>query len=262
MPAGSGLTGGQIEALAFDADSASMMYAATPAGIYRTRDAGESWEATPRRLSVAPIFLDTHPAIGTRILASGEHGLFVSTDRGDSWIQVMPLGNRFSVRSLAFAPAHAGVIFGAGPAGVIGTTDGGFNWTARRIGRGGESAVAVTLGAADGQVCYAWLSGGEGFKSTNRGLTWEATPTPWPRGVRLMMAFDRFRPADAVAVVNGRELFHTADGGALWTPVQGVEIPFEIASLQWNSETGTLTAGTKEMGVRHLPARAPISPAN
>ena len=253
VPAGSGLTGGKIEGFAIDADSAASMYAATPAGVYRTYDAGESWRAVPRRLSVAPVFLDTHPMIGTRVFASGEQGLFVSTDRGNSWGQVKPLGNRFSVRSLTFAPTNAGIIFGAGTTGVIGTNDGGISWTPARYGLGGDETIAITFGTADGQVCYAWTMRGEAFKSTNRGLEWAPVPAPWPKGARLTVAFDRYRPSDAIAVANGSELYHTADGGGTWTPVKGVEIPFEITTLHWNAETSTLTAGARGIGVRMLP---------
>ena len=255
VPAGSGLTGGRIEAFAFDPDSAAGMYAATPAGVYRTSDAGESWHAVPRRLSVAPVFLDTHPTIGTRIFASGEQGLFVSTDRGNSWGQVKPLGNRFSVRSLTFAPTNAGIIFGAGTTGVIGTTDGGINWTPTRFGLGGDETIAVTFGTPDGQTCYVWTTRGEAFKSINRGLEWAAIKTPWNAGGRMMLAFDRFKPSDAIAVINGKELYHTADGGGTWAPVKGITIPFEITALHWNAGTATLMAGASGMGVKTLPLR-------
>jgi photosystem II stability/assembly factor-like uncharacterized protein len=263
VPAGSGLTGGRIESFAFDADSAGGMYAATPAGVYRTSDAGDSWRAVPRRLSVAPIFLDTHPTIGTRILASGEQGLFVSTDRGNSWGQVRPLGNRFSVRSLTFAPTNAGIIFGAGTTGVIGTADGGMNWTPTRFGLGGDETIAITFGTTDGQICYAWTTRGEGFKSVNRGLEWAAIKTPWASGGRMLLAFDRYKPSDAVAVIDGKELYHTANGGETWSPVKGIDIPFEITALHWNAKTSTLTAGARGTGVKILPlGRVLASPAS
>lgn len=252
-PAGSGLTGGRIEAFAFDPDSAAGMYAATPAGVYRSSDAGASWRAVPRRLSVAPVFLDSHPTIGTRVFASGEQGFFVSTDRGNSWGQVKPLGNKFAVRSLTFAPTNAGIIFGAGTTGVIATTDGGINWTPTRFGLAGDETIAVTFGTPDGQTCYAWTTRGEAFRSTNRGLEWTAIKTPWPGGGRMMLAFDRFKPSDAIAVINGKELYHTADGGAAWTALKGVEIPFEITALHWNSATAMLLAGARGEGVKFLP---------
>lgn len=255
LPAGSGLTGGRIETFAFDPDSAGGMYAATPAGVYRTSNGGESWRAVPRRLSVAPVFLDSHPTIGTRVFASGEQGLFVSTDRGNSWGQVKPLGNRFSVRSLTFAPTNAGIIFAAGTTGVIGTMDGGINWTPARYGLGGDETIGITFGTTDGQVCYAWTTRGEGFKSVNRGLEWAAVKTPWTKGGRLTLAFDRFKPSDAIAVVDGKDIYHTADGGGTWSRVQGVEIPFEVTALHWNAATGTLMAGARGVGVKTLALR-------
>lgn len=260
VPAGSGLTGGRIEGFAFDADSAGNLYAGTQAGVYRTNDSGTSWRAVPRRLSVAPVFLDTHPIIGTRVFASGEQGLYVSTDRGNSWGQVKPLGNRFSVRSLTFAPTNAGIIFGAGTTGIITTTDGGISWTPARYGLGSDETIAVTFGAPDGQICYAWTARGEAFKSTNRGLEWAPIQAPWPKGARLMVAFDRHKPSNAIAVANGSELYHTPDGGANWTPVKGIAVPFEITALHWNAETATLAAGARGAGVKSLPLRTLLAP--
>jgi photosystem II stability/assembly factor-like uncharacterized protein len=261
VPAGSGLSGGRIEAFAMDADSALNMYAATPAGVYRTNDGGDSWRAVPRRLSVAPVYLDTHPTIGTRVFACGEQGLFVSTDRGTSWGQVKPLGNKFSVRSLTFAPTNAGIIFGVGTTGVISTTDGGFLWTPTRFGKGGDEAIAVTFAAPDGQICFAWTARGAAFKSTNRGLEWAAARTPWKAGAGFMLAFDRYRPSDAVAVINGSDLYHTFDGGGTWMRVPGVRFPFEVTALHWNAGTETLLAGAKSAGVRVI-ALAGFLPVN
>ena len=252
VPAGSGLTGGRVQAFALDADSTASMYAATPAGVYRTTDGGGSWRATPRRLSTPPVFLDTHPMIGTRIFSAGEQGLFVSTDRGTSWGQVKPLGSRFSVRSMTFAPANAGIIFGAGTTGIVTTTDGGITWVATRYGLGGEETIAVTLGSEDALLCYAWTTRGEAFRSTNRGLEWAPSPTPWPKSSRFMIAFDRDVPSDAIALVEGSKLYHSIDGGGTWTAVEGGDIPFEITALDWNASTMTLMAGARGAGVKIL----------
>jgi photosystem II stability/assembly factor-like uncharacterized protein len=251
-PAGSGLTGGRVASFAFDPDSAGGIYAATPSGVYRTSNGGESWRAVPRRLPVSPVFLDTHPTIATRVFASGEQGLFVSTDRGNSWGQVKPLGNKFSVRSLTFAPTNAGIIFGAGTTGVITTTDGGISWTPTRFGLGGDETIAITFGTPDGQTCYAWTARGEAFKSTNRGLEWTAIRPPWQGGVRLAVAFDKFNPSSAVAIVNAKDGYHTADGGGTWARLQGVDIPFDVTALNWNSSTGILLAGARGEGVKSL----------
>jgi photosystem II stability/assembly factor-like uncharacterized protein len=260
VPAGSGLTGGRVAAFAFDPDSAAGMYSATPAGVYRSSDGGALWRAVPRRLSVAPVFLDTHPTIGTRVFASGEQGFFVSTDRGNSWGQVKPLGNRFSVRSLTFAPTNAGIIFGAGTTGVIYTTDGGIEWTPTRFGLGGDETIGITFGTPDAQTCYAWTVRGEAFKSTNRGLEWAAIRPPWPTGGRMVLAFDRSHPSNAIAVINGTELYQTSDGGGSWIALKGIDIPFEITALHWNSATATLLAGARGQGVKALRVGALLAP--
>jgi len=98
------------------------------------------------------------------------------------------------------------------------------NWTPARFGLGGDETIAITFGTPDGQTCYAWTTRGEGFRSVNRGLEWAAIKTPWSAGGRMLLAFDRFRPSSAVAIINGKEIYHTADGGGTWASVKGIDI--------------------------------------
>jgi len=72
-----GLRGGAIRALTVDPDSSMVVFASTAAGVFKTVDGGQSWRQTLRRLSMAPDLLLPHPWIPTRLIVSGEQGIWV-----------------------------------------------------------------------------------------------------------------------------------------------------------------------------------------
>ena len=251
IAAGAGLTGDAINALALDAELSSTVYAATPDGVFRSTSLGESWLPPGRRLSIVPKFLDAHPWIPTRLFASSEQGLFVSTDRGNSWGQVKPLGSKFSVRSQTFMPTDAGVIYAIGSTGFLTTTDGGFNWTPSRLGTAADNISGVTLDSTEPNTCYAWISTGEAYRSANRGLEWSRQATPWKPGQSVWVIIDRYDPSNALALVGRTAIYHTRSGGT-WKSVGELTMPFDALTLHWNAREQTLYAGTRYNGVFRL----------
>jgi photosystem II stability/assembly factor-like uncharacterized protein len=195
------------------------------------------------------------------MLASGLQGAFVSTDRGNSWVQAKPVGNAYSFQSLTFAPRNAGIIFAATLGeGVLRTSDGGLSWEGARYGLSSDSILAVTLEDENAKTCFAWSPAGEGFRSTNRGLEWTGYGSPWTGRVRLVIAYDRLQPSSVVALVNGEDLYLSLSGGESWTKVHR-ELPrLEVNSLDWNGRTGRLYAGTRERGVYVMDLRQFLDP--
>lgn len=77
----------QVEALAIDPRRPERVYAAGPGGVFRSNDAGQTWEAAGEGLpagSVAGLSLDPdHP---DRVYAAtSQGGIFRSDDEGKSW---------------------------------------------------------------------------------------------------------------------------------------------------------------------------------
>jgi photosystem II stability/assembly factor-like uncharacterized protein len=257
-----GIRGSTVHALAFDADSSTLLFASTPIGVFRTTDGGVSWRQTSRRLSINPLLLDTHPWIRTRVFASGEQGIFVSTDRGESWGQAKPVGRNFRLRQLTYVPTNAGLIHGATPEGVITTSDGGFTWQTARFGMDSQDVLAVTLDPDNARITYAWTPDGAVFRSFNSGLEWNRYSSPWPDSVRLHVAADRYRPSSAVALVNGTDIYYTATGGGTWRFLQTVSGRLNISALHWNAASGILYAATHDKGVYRMPLGSSIMEAD
>jgi len=246
----SGLSGGDITSVAFDIDNPSIMFATSTGEAFRSVNGGAEWAPVARNVRMSPRFMDTHPSIKTRMIASGLLGAFVSTDRGNSWFQSKPVGNKVSFRSLTFTPRNAGIIHAATESqGVLVTNDGGLSWEAARYGLTSDSILAVSIDDAEGLTYFAWAPSGECFRSINKGLEWSKYAPPWNTGDRLMVAVDRLHPASVVALVNGRDLYYSATGGTAWVQVVQNGPRHDVLSMYWNARSGMLAMGTRDSGV-------------
>ncbi|HET6272803.1 MAG TPA: hypothetical protein VFG32_07480 [Bacteroidota bacterium] len=254
VPASNGLTGGAITSLAVDTDSMSFAYAATQNGLFKTTNNGGVWFSASQPMHGRPIaHLETHPIIGSRMFLSNGDGLFVSTDRGKTWKPTRPLDGRYAINTLTFSPTNAGLIFGAtNNQAVIRTTDGGFKWESTRYGLAENDVRGVTIDMSNNQVAYTWTARGDGFRSTNGGIVWDRYTPPWNPGERSAIAIDKYRPSSAVAIVEQKRLYYTANAGATWTEIPFKPLDGDIETLYWSSRAGTLFVGMKNLGVYRL----------
>jgi photosystem II stability/assembly factor-like uncharacterized protein len=252
-----GLTGGTISSVAFDIDSASILYAGTSDGLYRTVNGGKLWEPIAEDMRFSPIqFFDTHPSIRTRMYASTERSLQVSTDKGSTWAYTKPNDASYRIQSLTFSPWDAGRVYGATlNKGVVASDDGGITW--KEVGYWpAESAInAVTLDPRDQKTVYVWTMRGDAFRSTDNGTFWNRYVPPWKPGDTVCVSFDRDAPSNVIALVNGRQLFYTQGGGATWFDVPIMPLPDEMRSLCWNQKTSMVYAGARQGGVYQISLR-------
>jgi len=247
-PSSADLPGNRISSIAYDYDSPSMIYTTTTAGAFRSGDGGLTWESATRGLRVSPDFIADHPWIHTRMFLSGEEGLFVSTDKGTSWIQTIPLGGHLHVRTLTFMPTNAGVIYGAIGSGVIATGDGGFHWETVRYGIASNDIESITLDDRDPRLLYAWTMNGGCYRSTNRGIEWNRYAPPWKPSDTVLIAYDRKLPSSVVALVNSSELYYSSSGGGTWFPVPSKPLDAEPLCMSWHAATSMLYVGTLDKG--------------
>jgi photosystem II stability/assembly factor-like uncharacterized protein len=253
VSATSGLAGGNITSVAFDADNPSVMFATSSGGAFKSTNKGVEWNPIARNVRMSPRFMETHPTIKTRMIASGLQGAFVSTDRGNSWFQAKPAGNTWAFRSLTFTPKNAGIIHAATQSqGVLVTNDGGLSWEPARYGITTDSILAVTIDDSEGLTYFAWAANGDCFRSTNKGLEWSKYAPPWNLGDRLMIAGDRLQPASVVALVNGKDLYYSATGGTAWVRILENGPRLNAISMFWNSRSGRVYVGTLDKGVYYF----------
>ena len=172
-------------------------------GVYRSRDAGRTWQrmGLPRSEHIGRILVD--PRDGDRVLvaaqgplwaAGGERGVYRSTDGGATWTPVLQIDENTGVTDLEFDPANPDVVYaaayqrrrhvwgflGGGPgSGLWKSGDNGKTWRPLKTGlpSGDMGKIGLAVTPADPSLVYATIEAGEeerGFyRSRDRGESWE-----------------------------------------------------------------------------------------
>ncbi len=224
-------------------------------GVYRSRDRGKTWQrigltgsARIGRIAIDPaderrIFV---AATGNLFVPGGERGLYLSTNSGDTWTQVLAGDNDTTgAADIAIDPSNPQTVFvtmwdhlrepdrrrynGIG-SGVYKSTDGGTTWA--RIGtpflgpHPGIGRIGIAVAPSDPQQVFAAVSTESGvflgfFVSTDGGTTFTPrTGVPLVQGAYVYgWWFGRVYvdPKDPAHIfVPGVNLSVTTDGGMNW----------------------------------------------
>jgi ligand-binding sensor domain-containing protein len=199
-----GPDGGPVHALATSGKTA---WAGTHAGVFRSRDAGASWERASGGMPAVPVRCLV--LAGGTLFAGTDAGLYVSRDDGSSWHAAGGLEGR-AVSALAADAAEPPTVYAAVRGlGVLRSRDLGATFLATLLAHGDVRAVAVD--PRDGSV---WTGSDEGVhRSVDRGWSWaETSPLP---GRASALAPDP-RGGRVWAATSGRGLFVTDDAGRTW----------------------------------------------
>ncbi len=170
-----GLPGTDVHGLGMDPRNPRTLYASiVGAGLYRTADAGGSWEPVNSEFGVmGPILVDPRDS-ETLYVAGMEGGFLRSEDGGASWSELGTIPGGMSMW-ISQSLEDPDTLYAAN-GGVAKSTDGGESW--RPMSEGlpeGVSAVAVAPG--DPRIVYAGvLDGTEArvYRSEDGGESWEA----------------------------------------------------------------------------------------
>jgi photosystem II stability/assembly factor-like uncharacterized protein len=197
-----------------DPVDSSVIYAATPLGVFKTSDDGSRWE---RKMSGIPTRFIQRVVMDTRdrrtLYALAESDLFKSTDAAEHW---HAMGSGLS-QLLAFLqhPVHPGVMIAAGEdQGIRRSLDGGRTWSRAR---GLDCASIYTLRASrSGADLYAagWKTGI--WRSTDEGASWQQV---WDApGIDAFYSLFVY-PDDSAHILTGtvgRGILESLDRGATW----------------------------------------------
>ncbi len=204
-----GLSDNSVKEVQFSGHATVLQYALVVGrGVYRSTDNAMTWSAVNNglpadgwgRVNVHEIAVDAgDPSLvyaGREDLGRGDSalsaGLYWTDDGGDTWLVSGQALAGKQVQSLAVVPSV------------------GFP----QAGEEGSSQQMYGQGIADGIVYVA--TGGEIYRSANRGGSWE--PLHW-RGVETTVSSLAIHPDDPDVIYVGTQgggLYATDDGGALW----------------------------------------------
>jgi hypothetical protein len=169
-------------------------------GAFRSIDNGASWVQINNGLTsgtVFPLSVYSLAIKGSKLFAGTSNGIFVSTNDGDSWIQLDFSPNNGDVRCLLvvdstiFAGTDAGELGSLRDSlgGVFRSTDDGITWTPINTGlRNNGADKRVYALARIGSTLFAgtWLSGI--FTSTDYGNSWSHNDTSNAGGIVTSLA--------------------------------------------------------------------------
>ncbi len=170
---------------------------AAAGAVYRSTDFGSTWTRTGSGPDDTVFSLAVDPNDAARVLAATPDGAFLTTNSGQSWINLHG-GN---LRAVLLYPGSSDTLLAAGAAGVSISTDGGDNWSQLNAGLEGRAVNALSFIEHDGPYliagtvggsCYAWQFDagvaerpvtGDGRRSTD---ALEAWPSPFVSYCRIV----------------------------------------------------------------------------
>lgn len=184
-PAGAGLPGRDVHALAAAPDGLRLYAWVADRGLYRSEDGGDSWRAVAGQLDGAELVvaLAVDPrdperlllSLATRRAVGWEGRLLASPDSGRT-LASLPLGETIYgietnpvVFAIAFDPAHPAVVYLATDRGIWKSVDAG---RSARWLRGSHARKLESVAAAPGGVVLAAAANGDIYRSRDGGVSW------------------------------------------------------------------------------------------
>jgi photosystem II stability/assembly factor-like uncharacterized protein len=223
-------------------------------GIYKSGDAGSSWEHLGLENSGSIGRLVVHPsdpqtcfvaAMGRLFSNNPERGVFRTTDGGISWEKVLFVNDSVGAVDIVMHPEHPDTlyaamwervrrpdkrIYGGQGSGIYRSYDGGDTWVELAGGLPPSSPyigrIGIDISASDPEVLYAIYADDIGYfaglyKTENNGNTWTRTNDGSLSDMYASygwwfgrISIDPVNPDIAFAI--GFDLYRTSNGGDSW----------------------------------------------
>jgi photosystem II stability/assembly factor-like uncharacterized protein len=217
--------GGTVASMsaAENADGSTLVYAATPLGLFCSRDSGRSWEKLPTGFAQPSVeIVATSPNFreDETVLAGSITGLYVSTDAGRTWRQRLRGG---PITAIAVSPDFATdqqVFVGTGADGALRSDDAGRSWSSVNPGLLDLSIYALALSPEFGRDQTGFLATGSGlYRTRNGGSSWREVETGYDEPVVQCLAVSPNYGQDrlVLAGTDGDGLLCSDNGGTSWT---------------------------------------------
>jgi len=244
-----------IVSIALHPTNANILYVATNDAVYKSRDAGATWERFPsfsaRRVTTVAI----DPQLPATIYA-GTMGdaVYKSPDGGQHWLpHNVGLKEHVSfINQFVFHPMQTDIIYAATTVGAFMTKDAGREWEERMAGmKEVHIVVSVAIDPNNPRVLYAGTTGGV-YRSDDGASSWKKINNGLIPDTELMGAMAlgvnalAIDPITTTVVYAGttKGLFRTADGGGTWERIgQALPDPFISSILIHPSQPARLYIG-------------------
>ncbi len=198
----------------------------TDGGLYISHNAGLTWVTSPAMKGQSIRALAVAPSDSKIMVAGTLAGIFRTTDRGDTWQQISPVGSTeiHEVESIAIDPTDPKTIYAGTWHLPWKTTDGGAHWSNIKHGIIDDSDVfSIIIDPRQPKVVYASACSGI-YKSEDGGAEFQkiqGIPST-ARRTRVLMQDPQHLQTVFAGTTEG--LFRTDDGGAYWTRITSEDV--------------------------------------
>jgi photosystem II stability/assembly factor-like uncharacterized protein len=227
-------SGDYVSLIAIDPRDTRSIYLRTRGALFRSPDAGETWQPLAVGDIVHALLFD---AFSNRVYAAtGGRGVLVSGDAGATW-QSLADGLPLGTATLSLAQVDAKTLLAGTQIGIYITRDAGLTWHAASDGLGAPQVHALELNPRTGALFAATETGlyradGNGNLARVGGETLNAPV--------LSIALAPNQPDAMYAGAYRRGIFVSRDGGASWQSAGGIFharlSPTGLAVDPWNDQ--------------------------
>ena len=242
-------------------------------GIYKSEDGGSTWESKGLADigSVGKVMIDPNDdetvfvaAMGPLFRNDDNRGVFRSQDGGDTWEQVLFIGDKTGAIDMAIHPSNSEIlyaamwererrpentVFGGATSGLYRSIDGGTTWTELTNGlptaANDKGRISIAISQSNPDVLYARYANASGsiegvYRSQDGGDSWQERNSNqltnvgfhwWFRGIYV-------DPLDENTIYNVDFIVEkSTDGGNTWnTAFPNVHV--DQHALAFNAQTG------------------------
>jgi photosystem II stability/assembly factor-like uncharacterized protein len=220
-------------------------------GVYKTTDAGRTWNLLPGTVGKAIWSLAFWPADPNVIAAGASDGVYRSPDAGATWARISPIENQDlrPVVSLAFHPTDKGILYAGTTHLPWRTADGGATWQSIHTGMLDDSDVfSIQVDPRHPELIYASACSGV-YHSADSAGHWSKFSTPPGAFRTYFVAVDPHVEGSLFAGTT-EGLLHSEDGGHLWRQISAHAVksvsfdPTVPSRIFFASSTGGILVST------------------
>ncbi len=239
----------KIYTLAIDPKNPSKVWAGTPQnGVWFSPDAGNSWTKKSGGASGMPDGGNWQAAsissVSNHVYWGSNGGLYVTTNDGNSWLQITPDESYMMV--LAVDPTSASTLYVSTEMSLLKSVNNGNSWTSKMSGWTSFEPEGIVTNPASAQIAYTYGSDGI-FRTANGGASWSrAGDRVYVNGV----AIDPQNPSTLYAQ-HQLQFAKSVDGGTTWSTFTNAGVqPGNVATLIHDPiKPATIYAGYFDTGL-------------
>ena len=244
-----GLAGETVQTVAIDPTTATILYAGTTTGVYKSTDSGVSWNKFSTgltTLSVTALVIDpTNPKI--LYAATWGGGVFKSIDSAGTWGLVTVAGIATDLVQSSTTTLYEGIFTG----GVSQTTTSGSSWTPANTGLTapyGVWALAVDSATTPVTIYLGTRTTGV-YKSIDSGASWSSVKSGLTSLDVRSLAVDQTTIPSTTYAGTATGVFKSINGGSSWTLMSNGPATAVTKLAVDRTVPSTLYAGTLAGGI-------------